>query len=100
MLGGYFPNPPAGTPQATVHIEDGDEPSTQGLPTNWSRIDEGYNYQSFETPAGGGGGDGSSVRDSGVKVLATMDESTYNEDDGSEGNNDDHPISWCSDFDG
>ena len=32
MLGGYFRNHPAGTPTATVHIEDGNEPSTQGLP--------------------------------------------------------------------
>ena len=100
MLGGYFRNHPAGTPTATVQIEDGDEPSTEGLPTAWQRTDEWYNYQSFETPSAGGGGDDYSVRDSGVKVLATMDESTYNEDDGSEGTNDDHPISWCSDFDG
>ena len=100
MLGGYFRNHPAGTPTATVQIEDGDEPSTEGLPTAWQRTDEWYNYQSFETPSAGGGGDDYSVRDSGVKVLATMDESTYNEDDGSEGTNDDHPITWCSDFDG
>ncbi len=100
MLGGYFRNHPAGTPTATVHIEDTDEPSTEGLPVNWSRTDEWYNYQSFETPSVNGGGDDYSVRDSGVKVLATMDESTYAEDDGSEGNNDDHPIAWCSDFDG
>ena len=29
MLGGYFRNHPAGTPTATVHIEDTDEPSTE-----------------------------------------------------------------------
>ena len=100
MLGGYFRNHPAGTPTATVNVEDGDEPSTQGLPANWTRTDEWYNYQSFETPSVNGGGDDYSVRDSGVKVLATMDESTYAEDDGSDGTNDDHPIAWCSDFDG
>ena len=84
-------------------------PSTSRTPTSplrrdfrptGARTDEWYNYQSFETPSVNGGGDDYSVRDSGVKVLATMDESTYNEDDGSEGNNDDHPIAWCSDFDG
>jgi plastocyanin/type 1 glutamine amidotransferase len=47
MLGGYFRNHPAGTPTATVHIEDTDEPSTAGLPVNWVRTDEWYNYQSF-----------------------------------------------------
>ncbi|HET8784604.1 MAG TPA: ThuA domain-containing protein, partial [Candidatus Limnocylindrales bacterium] len=99
MLGGYFRNHPAGTPTATVDIEDGNEPSTQGLPTNWTRTDEWYNYQSFEDPVVNGGGDDYSVRDSGVKVLATMDESTYAEDDGN-ATDDDHPIAWCSDFDG
>ena len=38
-------------------------------------------------------------RDSGVHVLATVDESTYDEDDGNTAD-DDHPIAWCSDFDG
>ena len=32
---------------------------------------------------------------SGTHVLLTMDESTYAEDDGSDGTDDDHPISWC-----
>ena len=36
MLGGYFRNHPAGTPDATVEIEDGDEPSTTGLPATWT----------------------------------------------------------------
>ena len=29
-----------------------------------------------------------------------MDESTYAEDDGSDGTDDDHPISWCQRYDG
>src|SRR3954469_17833554 len=74
MLGGYFRNHPTGTPTATVHIEDTDEPSTQGLPVNWSRTDEWYNYQTFKSPVVGGSTSAPdySVRDSGVKVLATM----------------------------
>ena len=100
MLGGYFRNHPPGTPQAQVNIEDGDEPSTEGLPNPWTRTDEWYNYQSFETPSVNGGGDDYSVRESGVKVLATMNEGTYDEDDGTDEVNDDHPIAWCSDFDG
>ena len=100
MLGGYFRNHPPGTPTATVNINDADEPSTEGLPANWTRVDEWYNYQSFETPSVNGGGDDYSSADSDVKVLATVDESTYVEEDGSDGTNDDHPIAWCSDFDG
>ena len=36
---------------------------------------------------------------SGVKVLATVNEATYDEQDGNT-TDDDHPIAWCSDFDG
>jgi PKD repeat protein len=99
MLGGYFRNHPPGTPTATVNVEDGDEPSTEGLPTAWTRTDEWYNYQSPVNPSVGGGGADYSPRASVGKVLATVDESTYEEQDGSEAA-DDHPISWCSDFDG
>ena len=35
----------------------------------------------------------------GVHVLATVDESTYDEDDGNT-TDDDHPISWCQRYDG
>ena len=38
MLGGYFRNHPAGTPTATVNIEDANEPSTTGLPAPWARV--------------------------------------------------------------
>ena len=34
-----------------------------------------------------------------VKVLATVDESTYGEEDGNTAD-DDHPVAWCSNFDG
>ena len=34
-----------------------------------------------------------------MKVLATVDESTYDEQDGNT-IDDDHPVAWCSDFDG
>ena len=99
MLGGYFRNHPAGTPTATVNITDGDEPSTQGLPTNWARDDEWYNFQGPTNPVVNGGGTDYSPRNSGVKVLATIDEATYEEDDGNT-TDDDHPVTWCSDFDG
>ena len=100
MLGGYFRNHPAGTPTATVHIEDTDEPSTAGPPGQLGADGRVVQLPILRDPGVGGGGDDYSVRESGVKVLATMDESTYAEDDGSDGTNDDHPIAWCSDFDG
>ena len=99
MLGGYFRNHPAGTPTATVNISDPDEPSTEGLPANWARTDEWYNFQGPTNPVVNGGGNDYSPRNSGVKVLATVDESTYAEDDGN-ATDDDHPVTWCSDFDG
>ena len=34
-----------------------------------------------------------------LHVLATVDESTYGEDDGNT-TDDDHPISWCHAYDG
>ena len=99
MVGGYFRNHPPGTPTATVNIEDPDEPSTEGLPAAWVRTDEWYNYQSPANPVVGGGGNDYSPRTSGVKVLATVNEATYDEQDGNT-TDDDHPIAWCSDFDG
>jgi cytochrome c len=104
MVGGYFRNHPGAQfpqfQQATVDIEDANEPSTTPLPAEWVRTDEWYNFQTPFNPNVGGGGTDYSPRDTGVHVLATLDESTYNEEDGSDGTNDDHPISWCSDFDG
>ena len=40
-----------------------------------------------------------SPRDSDVHVLATVDEATYDEDDDNAAA-DDHPVAWCSNFDG
>ena len=52
-----------------------------------------------DQPGGNGGGDDYTPRDSGVHVLATVDESTYAEHDGNT-TDDDHPVAWCTDFDG
>ena len=101
MIGASFRNHPAGTPTAAVDIVDPDEPSTQGLPARWTRTDEWYNYQGPIAPAVNGSPDAAdySARLSNVHVLATVDESTYGEDDGNTAD-DDHPISWCSDYEG
>jgi PKD repeat protein len=99
LVGAYFRNHPAGTPEADVLVEDLDHHSTKTLPARWHRTDEWYNYQRPEGAVVGGGGDDWSPREAGVHVLIKMDESTYGEDDGNT-TDDDHPISWCQRYDG
>src|SRR3954467_13943622 len=101
MIGASFRNHPAGTPTAAVDIVDGNEPSTQGLPARQTRTDEWYNYQGPISPVVNGSSTAAdySPRLSNVHVLATVDESTYGEDDGNTAD-DDHPITWCSDYEG
>jgi PKD repeat protein len=95
LVGAYFRNHPANQ-TATVRVEDGSHPSTEGLPASYPRLDEWYNFRSpdFETV---GNGD-YSPRGS-VHVLENVDESTYNESDGN-ATDDDHPVTWCRRFDG
>ena len=100
LTGAYFRDHPNGTPTATVVVEDTTDPSTQGLPARWVRTDEWYNFQTNVNPVVNGGGNDYDPRNSGVHVLLKMDESTYVEGDGSDGVDDDHPISWCNRFDG
>ncbi|HEU0214799.1 MAG TPA: ThuA domain-containing protein, partial [Jiangellaceae bacterium] len=103
LVGAYFLSHPAGTypnggRDGTVVVEDTTDHSTQGLPApRWPRIDEWYNYKpvNFEQT---GNVDYSPRAD--VHVLASLDESTYDEADGSDGVDDDHPISWCKRYDG
>ncbi|MEY2426808.1 MAG: cytochrome c, partial [Actinomycetota bacterium] len=90
LVGAYFRNHPAGTPSATVKIDDADHHSTLGLPNPWPRVDEWYNYQAPDGAVVGGGGTDYSPRTGGVHVLATVDEATYDEDDGN-ATDDDHP---------
>ena len=62
LMGAYFRNHPDGTPTATVVVEDADDPSTQGLPARWTRVDEWYNFQGSINPVVNGGGDDYSPR--------------------------------------
>jgi len=63
--------------QATVKVEDKANPSTVGLPRQWVRADEWYNFiASPRTKA---------------RVLASLDETTYK--GGTMGK--DHPVAWC-----
>ncbi|MFR9722434.1 ThuA domain-containing protein [Streptomyces sp. MS19] len=81
LVGAYFASHPA-TQEATVHVEDRANASTQHLPERWTRTDEWYDYRTNPRAD--------------VKVLASLDESTY--DGGAMG--EDHPITWCHDYAG
>lgn len=81
LVGAYFAGHPR-VQRATVSVEDDTHPSTSMLPPEWVRRDEWYSFRS-------------NPRDS-VRVLLTLDESTY--DGGTMG--EDHPIAWYHRFDG
>ncbi|QDH10819.1 DUF1349 domain-containing protein [Nocardioides dongxiaopingii] len=84
LVGTYFNNHPAGTPTATVKVEDPAHPSTAGIEPRWQRTDEWYNFRT--NPRGK------------VHVLASMDETSYAPGGGAMGA--EHPIAWCQDYDG
>ena len=102
LVGGYFRNHPAGTPSATVNIEDTDHPSTTGITTP---VAAGGRVVQLPVPAEPEPG----RRRHGLHRRAPTRTSTCSprstrrrttEDDGSDGVNDDHPISWCQRYDG
>jgi type 1 glutamine amidotransferase len=81
LVGTYFKQHPA-QQNARVVVEDASHPSTQGLPTQFTRFDEWYDFQTNPRPN--------------VHVLTTVDESSYS--GGTMGA--DHPTTWCHNFDG
>ena len=83
LVGTYFLSHPA-IQRATVHVVDPTGPGMSGLPAEWTRVDEWYNFTANPRPS--------------VHVLATVDESTY--DPGPDAMGADHPITWWHDFDG
>ncbi|MDZ5661737.1 ThuA domain-containing protein [Nocardioides sp. S-58] len=100
LVGAYFQSHPAGTPTATIDVEDTTTASSCALPARWERTDEWYNFQGPDNPVVNGGGTDYSPRTNGnINVIATLDESTYVENDGN-GTDDDHPIAWYQEFDG
>ena len=76
LVAAYFAGHPDIQP-ATVRIEVADHEATTGLPLEWSRVDEWYNFQLNPRPL--------------VRVLATVDETTYAGGTMAP----DHPESWC-----
>jgi cytochrome c len=83
LVGAFFKSHPAIQP-ATLDVADRGHPSTARLPRRWARRDEWYNFAT--NPRGA------------VRVLVTLDETTYAPGDGAMGR--DHPIAWAHEFDG
>jgi cytochrome c len=67
--------------KAVIDVRDTTHAATSFLPRRWERFDEWYNYKNINPD---------------VKVLATLDETTYQ--GGTNGEN--HPIIWYHAFDG
>lgn len=82
LVGAYFKNHPAGTPEARLTVlKDKNFPSLNALPDPWVRTDEWYNFR--ELPKN-------------VTVLMRLDENSY------QGGNmgADHPVTWYHAYDG
>jgi type 1 glutamine amidotransferase len=77
LLGARFDSHPA-IQVARVEVAEADHPATRFLPQVWEREDEWYNFDR-------------NPRASGVQVLLTLDESSYQ---GGK-HQADHPIAWC-----
>jgi type 1 glutamine amidotransferase len=81
LVGAYFRNHPDHQQEAVLHIVDPNFIATKGLPSEWKRLDEWYNFK-WIAPN--------------LHVLITIDEKTY-----TGGNNgDNHPMSWYHEYDG
>lgn len=83
LVGAYFKSHPQdpNVRKATIMVKDTSFIAMKGLPERWERTDEWYNYRSIH---------------GGIKVLATLDENTYEGGD----NGDNHPIAWYHEYDG
>jgi cytochrome c len=83
LLGARFRSHPQ-IQRASIRVENRAHPSTAGLPANWVRADEWYNFTRRSRR--------------GVKVLARLDETSYAPGQGAMGA--DHPIAWSQAFEG
>jgi cytochrome c len=123
LVGAQFASHPA-VAQATIDVEDRSHASTAHLGDTWVKTDEWYNYKKNprsyvcdsdeEVPGVDTGEIGTDVfifsygidipeeldpreKDCGVRVLMSLDESTYTNNHDAMG---DHPIAWCNEWDG
>jgi cytochrome c len=81
LVGAWFRRHPP-VQRATVRPEEGAGALARSLPQRWERTDEWYDF--VVNPRGR------------VRVLATVDESTY----AGAGMGTDHPVAWCQEYDG
>lgn len=81
LVGAYFQSHPA-IQSATLDVVDAAHPATSTLPTQFTRTDEWYDFQSVPAPA--------------VRILLTVDEGTYT----GASMGDPHPISWSHTYAG
>lgn len=80
LVGAYFLSHPH-QQTATLDVIDRTHPATKHLDSTWVRKDEWYNFKSIVP---------------GLHILLKIDEHSY--EGGKNGDN--HPMSWCRDFDG
>ncbi len=124
LIGAFFEEHPE-IQEATVSVADANHPATKGLPANWSRTDEWYNFKPVPPNdkvyvTGAKGNYTHSSTDSSeaainvpksvrwtydsklpflsekVKLLLTLNENSYQ--GGKHGTP--HPIAWCQEFEG
>jgi type 1 glutamine amidotransferase len=81
LVGAWFHRHPP-VQRATVRPVPGAAALAGKLPGRWERSDEWYDFRANPRPR--------------VRVLATLDESTYR----GGGMGTDHPIAWCQEYDG
>ena len=80
LVGAYFKSHPA-QQMATIKVIDTNFIATKGLPTEWKRFDEWYNFKWMATD---------------LHILLKIDETSYK--GGEMGDN--HPMSWYHAYDG
>jgi len=80
LVGANFESHPK-IQEAVLHVVDSSIAATKGIPAQWKRTDEWYNFKKLNKD---------------VKVLMTIDEKSY--EGGKLGDN--HPMAWYHDYDG
>jgi type 1 glutamine amidotransferase len=80
LVGAYFLSHPE-QQEAVIQVTDKNNPATSGLPDQWKRTDEWYNFRDISPD---------------IQVLANLDEKSYK--GGANGAK--HPFIWCHEFEG
>jgi type 1 glutamine amidotransferase len=83
LVGAYFLRHPAGTPTASIIVEDPSSPVMAGVPNPWTIADEWYEWQTNPRT------------NTNIHILMRVDETTY-----SGGQMGDHPFAWYQEYDG